>query len=151
MSYVCVFMCIRVHMSVHLGMYVCAQSLSRLWLFTDLMDCSLPWLLCLWNFPGKNTGGGYHFFLLGIFPIQGLNPRLWSLLRWQADSLPLCHLGSPTLRCTPVPQDMCINMLVCKPNGIRIDVWEGNGGGKYKIKQEIIFAWMDDRVSGIEV
>ena len=47
------------------------------------MDCSLPWLLCLWNFPGKNTGVGYHFFLLGIFPTQGLNPRLFNLLRWQ--------------------------------------------------------------------
>ena len=31
----------------------------------------------------------------GIFPIQGLNPRLLSLLHWQVDSLPLSHLGSP--------------------------------------------------------
>ena len=28
----------------------------------------------------------------GIFPTQGLNPRL---LHWQADSLPLHHLGNP--------------------------------------------------------
>ena len=33
-------------------------------------------LLCLWNFPGKNTGVGCHFLLQGIFPTQGLNPRL---------------------------------------------------------------------------
>ena len=32
------------------------------------------------------------FLLQGIFPTQGLNPHL---LHWQADSLPLCHQGSP--------------------------------------------------------
>ena len=38
-------------------------------------------LLCPWDFPGKNTGVGCHFFLQGIFPDQGSNP---SLLHWQA-------------------------------------------------------------------
>ena len=33
-------------------------------------------LLCPWDFPGKDTGMGCHFLLQGIFPIQGLNPRL---------------------------------------------------------------------------
>ena len=33
-------------------------------------------ILCLWDFPGKNTGVGCHFFLYGIFPTQGLNPGL---------------------------------------------------------------------------
>ena len=33
-----------------------------------------------------------YFFRQGIFPIQGLNPRL---LLWQADSLPLSHQRSP--------------------------------------------------------
>ena len=51
-----------------------------------------PRLLCPWDFPGKNTGVGCHFFLQGILSTQGLNP---SLLHWQADSLPLSHLGSP--------------------------------------------------------
>ena len=49
-------------------------------------------LLCLWNFPGKNTGMGCHFLLQGIFPTQGSNPHLLHLLHWQADSLPLHHL-----------------------------------------------------------
>ena len=49
-----------------------------------------------WDFPGKNTGMGCHFLLQGIFPAQGLNPCLLSLLHWQADSLPLCYLGSRT-------------------------------------------------------
>ena len=55
-------------------------------------------LLCPWDFSGKNIGVGCHFLLQGIFPTQGSNPRLLRLLRlrhWQADSLPLSHLGSP--------------------------------------------------------
>ena len=43
-----------------------------------------PWLqltrlLCLWDFPGKNTEVGYHFLLQGIFPTQGSNLHLLSL------------------------------------------------------------------------
>ena len=52
------------------------------------------WLLCAWNFPGKNTGVGCHFLLQGIFSIQGLNPCLLRLLHRQANSLSWCHLGS---------------------------------------------------------
>ena len=52
-------------------------------------------LLCPWDFPGKNTGVVCHFLLQGIFLTQGSNPHLLCLLRWQADSLPLSHLGSP--------------------------------------------------------
>ena len=57
-----------------------------------------PWtvacrLLYLWNVPGKNTGVGSCFLLQRIFPTQGLNPHLLWLLRWQADSLSLSHLG----------------------------------------------------------
>ena len=48
-------------------------------------------LFCPWDYPGKNTGVGYHFFLQGIFPTQGMN---LCLLHWQADSLPLNHLSS---------------------------------------------------------
>ena len=51
--------------------------------------------LCPWDSPGKNTGVGCHFlFLQGIFLTQKSNPCLWSLLHWQADSLPLSYLGS---------------------------------------------------------
>ena len=53
----------------------------------------LTWLLCPWNFPGKNTGVGCHFLLQGIFPTRGLNPHF---LHWQAVSLTLNHLESPT-------------------------------------------------------
>ena len=50
---------------------------------------------CLEDFPGKNTRVGCHFLLQGIFPTQGWNPCLQSLLRWQTDSSPLSHLRSP--------------------------------------------------------
>ena len=54
-----------------------------------------PRLLCPWDHPGKNTGAGCHFLLQGIFQTQESNPCLLHLLHWQADSLPLRHLGSP--------------------------------------------------------
>ena len=50
------------------------------------------WLLCPWDFPGKDTGVGCHFLLQGIFPTQGLNLGLlhcWQILYW------LSYKGSP--------------------------------------------------------
>ena len=55
----------------------------------DPVGCSPPGLLCPWNSPGKDTGGGCHALLQGIFSTQGSNPRLLSFLHWQAGSLPL--------------------------------------------------------------
>ena len=48
---------------------------------------------CLWNSPGKHTGGGCYFLLQGIFLTQRSNPSLLHLLHWQGDSLPPRHLG----------------------------------------------------------
>ena len=39
----------------------------------DLMDCTLPGSSVYGDFPGKNTGVGYHAVLQGIFPTQGSN------------------------------------------------------------------------------
>ena len=69
---VCVCVCARAR----------AQPLSHVWLFAT------PWTaasqaLCPWDSPGKNPGVGCHFLLQGIFPIQGLNPRLLHSLHWQ--------------------------------------------------------------------
>ena len=55
------------------------------------------WLLCLWDFPGKNTGGCCYFLLRVIFLTQESNPRL---LNWQGNSLPPSHLGKPTFMST---------------------------------------------------
>ena len=55
-------------------------------------DCSPPGPAVYGSFPGKNTGVDCYLLFQGIFLTQGSNP---CLLHWQADSLPLCHLGSP--------------------------------------------------------
>ena len=53
-------------------------------------------LLCPWDFPNKNTGVGCHFLLQEISLTQESNPCLLCFLHWQENSVPLCHLGSPT-------------------------------------------------------
>ena len=42
----------------------------------DPKGCNLPGSSVHGIFPGKNTGAGCYFLLQGIFPTQGLNPRL---------------------------------------------------------------------------
>ena len=50
-------------------------------------------LLCPWNFAVKNTGVSCHFLLQWIFPAQGSNLHLLSLLHWQMCSLPPAPTG----------------------------------------------------------
>ena len=62
--------------------------------FSSVPLFATPWtqptrLLCPWDFPGMNTGIGYHALLQRIFPTQGLNSHLLHLLHWQVGSLPL--------------------------------------------------------------
>jgi len=52
-------------------------------------------LLYPWDSPGKNTKVGCHTFLQGIFPTQGLNLSLLSLLYRQAGPTPLAPPGKP--------------------------------------------------------
>ena len=52
-------------------------------------------LLCLQDFPGKNTGVGCHFLPQGIFSIQGLNSHPLPHLCWQVDSLLLVPPRKP--------------------------------------------------------
>ena len=79
-------------------------------------------LLCPWDSPGKNTGG-----LLfpsargGIFPTQGSNLCLLHLLHWQADSLPLSHLGNSKyihLAYIQIHIDRDVYLKLLKPYGI---------------------------------
>ena len=58
----------------------------------DPIEYSPARLLCPWDFLGKNMGVGSDFLLQCLFLTQGSNP---CVLPWQADSLPLSHLGSP--------------------------------------------------------
>ena len=62
--------------------------------FSSIQLCVTLWtaatrLLCSWDSPGKNTGVGCRALLQGIFPTQGSNRHLLSLLYWQEGSLPL--------------------------------------------------------------
>ena len=60
------------------------------------MDYSPPGSFGLWDFPGKHTGVGCHFFLQGLFLTQGWNQSLLD----QQEMLPLLPLGrqgSPNL------------------------------------------------------
>ena len=77
--------CVYMHACVH----ACLVVSNSLWLH-GLWPTRF---LCPWNFKGRNTGIGCHFLLLGIFLTQELNLHL---LHWQAHSLSLCCLGSPT-------------------------------------------------------
>ena len=52
-------------------------------------------LLYPWGPPGKSTRVGFHAHLWGIFPTQGINPRLLGLMYWQVGSLPLKPPGKP--------------------------------------------------------
>ena len=71
--------------------YVYAHLFSRVWLFAISWTVAHQAYSFPWNFPGRNIRAGCHFLLQEIFLTQGLDQ---SLLHWQADSLPLHHLGS---------------------------------------------------------
>ena len=62
-------------------------------------------LLSPWDFPGKDTGVGCHFLLLGIFPTQGLNP---GLPHYRQTLCCLSHRGSHQGRymCTRLPKSL---------------------------------------------
>ena len=60
--------------------------------------------LCAWDFPGKNTGVGCHFFLSGLFPTQGSNP---CLLHWQALARRLSRWCHSTISSSVIPFSSC--------------------------------------------
>ena len=76
---VCVCVCVCVHQRSQILLYInCCYCLFAKLCLTLLRHHGLQpaWLLCPWDFPGMNTSVGCHFLLQGIFPAQGLNPRL---------------------------------------------------------------------------
>ena len=74
------------------------QSLSHAWLFAS------PWIgaretpLSV-GFPRQGYWRRLPFASPGVFLARGLNPHL---LHWQANSLPLSHLGSPACVLDPI-------------------------------------------------
>ena len=75
------------------------------------MDCKPTRVLCPWDFPGKNSGVGYHFLLQGIFLTHGLNS---GLLDWQVDSLPTELLGKTYLSSVPCSLLFCLPIISIK-------------------------------------
>ena len=73
---------------------ICAQVLQLCLTLGDPMDFSPPGS----SVHGINTGVGCHALLEGIFPTQGLNLCLLSLLHWQADSVSTEPPGKPLLQ-----------------------------------------------------
>ena len=68
---------------------------SHVQLFVTLQTSRL---LCPRNSLGKKTGVGCHALLQRIFPTQGLNLHLLSLLHWQVSSLSLESPVKPNIR-----------------------------------------------------
>ena len=90
--------------------------LSKCPTLCDPMDCSPPSP----SSPGKNTGMGGHFLVQRIFPAQGSNLPLLSLLLQQADSLPPCHLGTNYTSQKPT----CLPQVLCGLHGCNVFVGE---------------------------
>ena len=68
----------------------CVLSRVRLFLTLWTVACQFPFSM---GFSRQKYWSG-HFCLQGIFPTQGLNPRLLCLLHQQVGSLPLHRLGA---------------------------------------------------------
>ena len=69
----------------------CAQSCPTL---CDLLDHSLPGFSVRGIFQARILEQIANSYSMGSSPTQGSNPHLLWLLCWQADSLPLNHMGS---------------------------------------------------------
>ena len=91
------------------------------------MDCSLP---------GSSVHGVSQAIILEWVAMSSSRGSSWSgieplSLRWQVDSLPLCHLGSPLT--TGLPGDFqihfCLVKTVPKPDTAKL--WKGTIWGKY--------------------
>ena len=78
---------------------VAVQSPGRVRLFARQVHCP-------WDFPGKDTGVGWHFLLQGNFPTQGSHLRL---LRWPAGSLTVPS-GKPTEQPSRLRTASCYNL-----------------------------------------
>ena len=81
---------------------MCAQPLSHVQLFSTSWTVTRKAPLSM-EFSRQECWSGCYFLFEGIFLTQGSNSCLWHLLHWQADSLPLWHLGSPI---KPIPHSV---------------------------------------------
>ena len=107
------------------------------------MDCSLPGSSVCGISQARILESTTVSFSRGIFLTQGLNLHL---LHWQADSLPLSHLGSPSWSqvCRngkwkgyiSAQEDPCPCRWLAGPNGLGLKTQEGSGQGLICVKAE---------------
>ena len=69
-----------------------APSLSHSWLFATLWTVAHQAPVFM-GFPRQESWSGLPFPSLGDLSNPGIKPCLLHLLHWQADTLPLCHMG----------------------------------------------------------
>ena len=79
---------------------VCAHGARTRSVIQSFSTPAIPWTVAHpaplpMGLSGQEYWSGIYFLLQGIFANQGLNLQLICLLHWQADSLPLSHLGNP--------------------------------------------------------
>ena len=90
------------HVSPHLWSQPIAALRPSCPISQSYLTLVTPWTItCLaplsMGFSRQEYWSGCHFLLQRIFLTQGSNSHLLHLLHWQADSLPLNHVGSPTM------------------------------------------------------
>ena len=86
---------IKEHMQMASVLLICLLCmLSHVLLFVTpcTVACQVPQSV---GFSRQEYWSGLPFPPPQALPTQGSNPHLLSLLHWQVDSLPLCHLGNP--------------------------------------------------------
>ena len=101
------FSCVLLLVLGFSGMCVCGVSAQSCVTLCNPGDCSPPGSSVHGISQARRLEEGCHFLLQRIFLTQGLNPSLFHLLHWQADSLSLC-LGSPSNVCVCVSLYLCI-------------------------------------------
>ena len=111
---------------------VCAQSLSRVWLFMTLWTGARQAPLSM-GLSRQKYWMACRFLLQGISPAQGLNPGLLRLLHWQADSSPLSQLGSPKRKGYRRKNQGE------KDRSIKQRQWATSAAGNFFLKEEFFF------------
>ena len=122
---------------------ICVQLFVTAWTVAHWAPLSL-------EFSRQEYWSGLSFPFPGIFSTQGLKLYLLHLLNWQADSLPLCHLGSPSQRCACCAKSFhsCLtlcNLLDCSPLGSSVhrdSPGKNTGVGCHALHQWIFPQWI---------
>ena len=105
-----------------------ASTFWQLWIVSvshSVVSNPMNYNLSPWNFPGQNTGVGWHSLLQGIFPTQGLNP---GLLHCRQILYCLSHQESPTVNHAAINISVQMSLQVPDFNSFRYTPRSGLAG-----------------------